>query len=346
MRTLGIDLETYSSIDLAKCGVYAYTSASDFEILLLGYAFDDEEVHVVDLACGEKLSREMLTALKDESVIKTAFNANFERTCLAKYLKQPISPASWRCSAVQAAMLGLPLNLEGVAKNLKLDEQKMHEGKDLIRYFSLPCNPTKANSERTRNLPGHAPGRWAMFKEYCKNNVVVEISIRKKLEKYPIPDHEQELWRLDQKINDEGIRVDYTLVLNAISCDLKYKTRLKNEARELTGLNNPNSVMQLKEWLHFNGVETQELSKKTVSKMADCAEGDIEHMLRLRLDMAKTSIKKYEAIKRVAGRDGRVRGLFQFYGASRTGRWSGRLVQVQNLPQNKLQSSPLVIKVE
>ena len=295
MRTLSIDVETYSRVDLGKAGVYAYTSDPDFEVLLFAYAFDDEEVAIVDMAGGEKLPSEILFAINDDSIVKTAFNANFERICMSAYLKQSLSPIGWRCTAVQAAMLGLPLDLDGVAKALKLDVQKMSEGKDLIRYFSSPCKATKANGGRSRNLPGHAPDKWTLFKKYCVRDVEVERGIRKKLEKYPIPDREQQLWILDQQINDRGILVDTGLVDKAIECDREYKTNIFNEAREMTGLENPNSVAQLKEWLTENGVEADSLSKKTVAELAKRSEGEIERLLRLRLELAKTSIKKYEA---------------------------------------------------
>ncbi|SPF36601.1 DNA polymerase [Candidatus Desulfosporosinus infrequens] len=335
-RTLGIDLETYSSVDLKKAGVYSYTSAPDFEILLFAYAFGDEPVQLVDLASGEKLPPEILAALSNDNVLKTAFNANFERTCLSAYLKQSLSPNAWRCTAVQAAMLGLPLHLAGVAKVLALEEQKMGEGKALIRYFCCPCKPTKVNGGRTRNLPVHAPEKWAVFRDYCKRDVEVEQSIRKKLEKYPISDNEQALWVLDQQINDRGILVDTRLVENAIKCDKQYRMDIFEEAKELTGLDNPNSVAQLKEWLLDSGVEVESLSKKAVAEMESSTEGDIQRLLQLRQEMAKTSIKKYNAIQRAICPDNHVRGLLQFYGANRTGRWAGRLIQVHNLPQNHL----------
>ena len=341
MKTLGIDIETYSSVDLKKAGVYAYTSAPDFEILLFAYAFDDAPIEIVDLASGEQLPPEIFMAITDESVIKTAFNANFERTCLSVYLKQPLLPNAWRCTAVQSAMLGLPLHLAGVAQVLKLEEQKMGEGMALIRYFSIPCKPTKTNGGRTRNRPSDAPEKWATFKDYCKRDVEVEQSIRKKLKKYPISDNEQTLWVLDQQINDRGILVDTGLVKNAIRCDKRYRTAIFNEAKELTGLDNPNSVAQLKEWLLGNGLEIESLSKKVVADLASVTEGAIQRLLQLRQEMAKTSIKKYDAIQRALCPDNHVRGLLQFYGANRTGRWAGRLIQVHNLPQNHLQDLEL-----
>jgi len=345
LRTLGIDIETYSSVELKKAGVYSYTSAPDFEILLFAYAFEYESVSIIDLASGEKLPPEILKALTDERVIKTAFNANFERTCLSVYLKQSLSPRTWRCTAVQAAMLGLPLHLAGVAKVLELEEQKMGEGMALIRYFSIPCKPTNVNGGRTRNLPSHAPEKWTTFKDYCKRDVQVEQSIRKKLAKYPISNNEQTLWVLDQKINDRGILVDTGLVRNAIQCDKRYRMGIFDEAKALTGLENPNSVAQLKEWLLGNGVEMESLSKKAVSEMASATDGEIQRLLQLRQEMAKTSIKKYNAIQRAICPDNHVRGLLQFYGANRTGRWSGRLVQVQNLPQNHLHDLELAREI-
>ena len=336
MRTLGIDIETYSSVDLKKAGVYSYTSAPDFEILLFAYAFEYEPVQLVDFASGENLPPEILRALTDERIIKTAFNANFERTCLSVYLKQALSSASWRCTAVQAAMLGLPLYLAGVAKVLDLEQQKMNEGKALIRYFCSPCKQTKVNGSRTRNLPKHEPEKWATFKDYCKKDVEVERAIRKKLEMYPISDNEQTLWVLDQQINDRGILVDIELVKNAIQCDKQYRSGIFDEAKELTGLENPNSVAQLKEWLLGSGVQVESLSKKAVSEMESQTEGSIQRLLQLRQEMAKTSIKKYMAIGRAICPDNHVRGLLQFYGANRTGRWAGRLIQIHNLPQNHL----------
>lgn len=341
MKTLGIDIETYSSIDLVKAGVYKYASAKDFEILLFAYAFDNEPINIVDITQGEKLPNEIISALTDPAIIKTAFNAQFERTCLARYLKRPLSPDTWQCTAVQAAMLGLPLSLHGVAKVLNLEQQKMKEGKQLIRYFSKPCKPTKVNGGRTRNLPEQAPEKWQMFKDYCKRDVEVERAIREKILKYPISDKEQENYVLDQQINDRGVRIDKQLVKQAIICDKQYKEDTYAEAQKLTGLSNPNSVAQLKEWLRENGVEIDSLAKKAVTQMVEETNGEVERLLRLRLQMAKTSIKKYEAIKRALGTDDRVRGLLQHYGANRTGRWAGRLVQVQNLPQNKLKDLEL-----
>jgi DNA polymerase len=341
MRTLGIDIETFSDVDLVKSGVYAYTASPHFEILLFAYAFDDAEVQIVDLASGEKLPNEIITALTDDSIIKTAFNSQFERTCLSKYLNQKLSPNSWQCTAVQAASLGLPLFLVGVSQVLGLTEQKMKEGKDLIRYFSIPCKPTKVNGQRIRNHPHHAAEKWETFKNYCKRDVEVERAIRKKILKYPISKTEEQIYILDQQINDKGVFVDMELVSKAMECDKLHKEDTFSKAQRLTGLNNPNSVLQLKEWLLENGVEVDSLSKKAVSDLAKESDGEVEMLLNLRLQLAKTSIKKYEAIERAVCPDGRVRGLLQFYGANRTGRWAGRLVQVQNLPQNHLKDLTL-----
>jgi DNA polymerase len=341
MRTLAIDIETFSDVDLIKSGVYAYTASPHFEILLFAYAFDDAEVQIVDLASGEKLPNEIITSLTDVNIIKTAFNAQFERTCLSKYLNQKLSSNSWQCTAVQAASLGLPLSLDGVSKVLGLAEQKMKEGKDLIRYFSIPCKPTKTNEQRTRNMPQHEVDKWKTFKNYCKRDVEVERAIRKKILKYPISKSEQQIYILDQQINDLGVLVDRELVAKAMECDKLHKEDTFSKAQRLTGLNNPNSVLQLKEWLLENGVEIDSLSKKAVSDLAKESDGEVEMLLNLRLQLAKTSIKKYEAIERAVCPDGRVRGLLQFYGANRTGRWAGRLVQVQNLPQNHLKDLTL-----
>ena len=267
------------------------------------------------------MSNEIITALTNESIIKTAYNANFERTSLSKHFKQQLSPASWQCTAVQSAMLALPLSLDGVGQVLGLEQQKMKEGKDLIRYFSIPCKPTKTNGERTRNLPYHAPEKWQLFKDYCKRDVEVERAIRAKIAKYPISQNEQKLYILDQQINDRGVRVDMELVKNAIECDRLHKDDTFSKAQLLTGLDNPNSVAQLKEWLLENGVVVDSLSKKVVADLAKDTDGEVEMLLNLRLQLAKTSIKKYEAMERAVCLDGRVRGLLQFYGANRTGRW-------------------------
>ena len=333
---LSMDIECFSDVDLIKCGVYAYADSPAFEILLFAYSFDGGETQIIDLAQGEKLPAEVEDAIFDVSVTKTAYNANFERTCLSKYFGRYIPPESWHCSAVQAAMLALPRSLEDVGRVLGLDEQKMKEGKELIRYFCVPCKPTKANGGRTRNLPCHAPEKWELFKTYCKRDVDVEKSIRRKLHNFPIPESEMELYRLDQRINDRGVLVDMGLVEQAIACERLHKEVVTKRAYELTGLENPNSVAQLKGWLGDKGMEAESLSKKAVADMIAETDGEVEELLRLRLLMAKTSVKKYEAMERSVCSDGRVHGLLQFYGANRTGRFAGRLVQIQNLPQNHL----------
>ncbi len=335
-RVLSADIETFSDVDLIKCGVYAYADSPAFEILLFAYSFDGGETQIIDLAQGEKLPAEVEDAIFDVSVTKTAYNANFERTCLSKYFGRYIPPESWHCSAVQAAMLALPRSLEDVGRVLGLDEQKMKEGKELIRYFCVPCKPTKANGGRTRNLPCHAPEKWELFKTYCKRDVDVEKSIRRKLHNFPIPESEMELYRLDQRINDRGVLVDMKLVRNAVSCERLHKEVVTKRAYELTGLENPNSVAQLKGWLGDMGMEAESLSKKAVAEMIAETDGEVEELLRLRLMLAKTSVKKYEAIERSACSDGRVHGMLMFYGANRSGRWSGKNVQLHNLPKNYL----------
>lgn len=335
-KQLAIDIETYSDVDLINCGVYKYTDSDNFEILLFAYSVDDGETKIVDLACGEKLPDEIMEMLLDDSVIKTAFNANFERTCISKHLGINLKPEAWRCTAVQAAMLALPLSLERVGAVLGLDKQKMSEGKDLIRYFCSPCKPTKSNGGRTRNMPEDTPEKWELFKTYCIRDVDVEKQIRKKLWKYPIPEKEQQLYCLDQRINDRGIMVDRNLVNHAIACDLLYKDTATKRAYELSELENPNSVSQLKGWLTEKGIEVDSLAKATVEELVDKTEGDVQEMLKLRLAMSKTSVKKYEAIDRSVCRENRVHGLLQFFGANRTGRWAGRLVQIHNLPQNHI----------
>ncbi|MDQ0154177.1 DNA polymerase [Robertmurraya andreesenii] len=337
MKLLSIDIETYSSVDLVKCGVYAYCESADFEILLFAYAVDEEEVQIVDIASGEKLPDALLKALTDPAVIKTAYNANFERTCLAKFFGKPMPPEQWRCSSVHALILGLPGHLDGVAKCLKLKEQKMKEGKALIRYFSVPCKPTKVNGRRNRNLPEHDSDKWRTFKEYCKQDVEVERQIRKKLEAFPIPDMEQRLWELDQNINDDGVMIDITFVSHAIQADTVFQENLYKEAVSLTGLENPNSPAQLKDWLQTQGLEVDSLAKKNVEAlMGEVGNPDVKRLLELRQAMSKTSVKKYEAMERSICPDYRIRGLLQFYGANRTGRWAGRLVQIHNLPRNEM----------
>ena len=340
-RILEMDIETFSDVDLIKCGVYAYADSPAFEVLLFAYSFDGGETRVIDLAQGEELPGEVVEAVFDGSVVKTAFNANFERTCLSKHFRRYLPPDSWHCSAVQAAVLALPRSLEDVGAVLGLDEQKMKEGRELIRYFCVPCKPTKANGGRRRNLPCHAPEKWELFKTYCMRDVDVEKAIRRKLYKFPIPEGEMELYRLDQRINDRGVPVDMGLVRQAVKCERLHKEVVTKRAYELTGLENPNSVAQLKGWLGENGVEAESLSKKAVAELIGESDGEVEELLRLRLLMAKTSVKKYEAMERSVCSDGRVHGLLQFYGANRTGRWAGRLVQVQNLPQNHIEDLEL-----
>lgn len=341
MSLLAIDIETYSDVDLTKCGVYAYCDSPQFEILLFAYAFDEEETKIIDLACGEHLPQRVLDALEDTSVIKTAFNAAFERTCISKHLGKKLPPVSWQCTAVQSAMLALPLSLDGVGEVLNIKRKKLKEGTDLVRFFSMPCKPTKANGGRTRNLPSDEPEKWERFKAYCIRDVDAEREIRQKLRNFPIPESEMRLYQMDQEINDRGILVDRELVANAILCDTQYKEAVTARAYELTGLENPNSPAQIKGWLSDRGVEVDSLDKKAVKSMISDAEGEVLEVLRLRLLMAKTSVKKYEAIERSVCSDGRCHGLLQFYGANRTGRWAGRLVQVQNLPQNHIEDLEL-----
>lgn len=347
MKTLAIDIETYSDIDLKRSGVYPYAASDSFEILLFAYVVDEGEVKVVDLAKGEELPQEVVDGIKDEKVIKSAFNAAFERVCLSCYLGEYLSPKSWRCTAVQAASLSLPFSLEDVGHVLHLEKQKLGEGKELIKYFSMPCKSTKANGNRIRNLPQDDEEKWELFKEYCKRDVEVERLISKRLSRYPLSLKEEEAYELDQEINDRGVLVDMNLVNSAIAMDELFKGAALNKAKNLTCLENPNSPTQLKTWLKDRGMEVDSLSKKSVEELmalkGERSESDasIKEVLNLRLQLSKTSIKKYEAIERSACLDKRVRGLFQFYGANRTGRWAGRLVQVQNLPQNHLKNLDL-----
>ena len=335
-RTLAIDIETYSDVDLISCGVYKYSSSPYFEILLIAYSVDDKETVCIDVANGEEPPKEFMEMLFDDTVTKTAVKANFERTCFSNYYQHSFRPEAWRCTAVQAAMLALPLSLEGVGAVLGLDKQKMTEGKELIKYFCSPCKATKSNGGRTRNLPKDAPEKWRQFKTYCIRDVDVEKQIRQRLAKFPIPKREQEIYCLDQRINDRGIMVDRNLVNHAVACDLLYKETATARAYELTGLENPNSVSQLKLWLKEKGLEVDSLAKDTVKDLSMKAEGDVQEVLKLRLATSKTSVKKYEAIDRSVCAENRVHGLLQFYGANRTGRWAGRLVQIHNLPQNHL----------
>lgn len=333
---MGLDLETYSSAPLPKCGVYRYCDAPDFEILLFSYAFDDEPVQTIDLASGETLPLEVISAMEDPDIIKVAYNAQFERVCLSRYLGHWLDPRQWRCTMVMAAYLTLPGRLADAAVALGTTEKKMEEGKDLIRYFSVPCKPTKANGGRTRNLPTDAPEKWAVYRQYNAQDVETERAIRKALEKYPLPEQEWELYALDQQINDRGVRVDKKLVKNAIAVDAVFAQAACQRAKELTGLENPGSVNQLKAWLADQDMPMDSLARKIVQEKAAQTDGIVAELLNLRLELSKTSVKKYEAMARCVCRDGRVHGLLQFYGANRTGRWAGRLVQAQNLPQNHL----------
>ena len=333
---MGIDIETYSSAPLPKCGVYRYCDAPDFEILLFSYAFDDEPVQTIDLASGETLPPEVISALKEPDVIKTAYNAQFERVCLSRYLGHWLDPHQWRCTMVMAAYLTLPGRLADAAVVLGTTEKKMEEGKDLIRYFSVPCKPSKTNGGRTRNLPTDAPEKWAVYRQYNAQDVETERAIRKALEKYPLPEQEWELYALDQQINDRGVRVDKKFVKKAIAVDAVFAQAACQRAKELTGLENPGSVNQLKAWLADQDMPMESLARKIVQEKAAQTDGIVSELLNLRLELSKTSVKKYEAMARCVCRDGRVHGLLQFYGANRTGRWAGRLVQAQNLPQNHL----------
>jgi len=342
---LGIDIETYSSAPLPKCGVYRYVDAPDFEILLFSYAFDDNPVQTVDLACGEKLPPDVTCALTDPDIIKVAYNAQFERVCLSKHLGQWMDSAQWRCTAVMASYLTLPARLGDVARALNLVQQKIDEGKDLIRYFSMPCKPTKTNGGRTRNLPSHAPEKWATYRAYNAQDVETERAVRRVLEKHPLPEHEWELYALDQRINDRGVRVDRLLVKQAMAVDRVFSEHSLLRAKQLTGLANPGSVAQLKAWLADQDMPMESLAKKLVQEKAKDAEGIVGELLNLRLELSKTSVKKYEAMARTVCRDGRIHGLLQFGGASRTFRWAGRLVQAQNLPQNHLPDLTLAREV-
>lgn len=339
-RVLSIDLETFSDVDLPSCGVYRYVEG-DFHILIFAYAFDDDDVKCVDVACGEELPQEVVDAIFDDSIIKSAWNAQFERTCLSKYFGTQLSPDSWQCSMVWAASLSLPLKLKNAAQVLKTREQKDDAGERLIRYFSLPCKPTKANGGRTRNLPEHAPEDWKKFKSYCIQDVRTERDIRRKLEHFPLPPQEWDYYHMDQRINDRGVLIDKELVQQAIICDMMLSEEMTKRAYELTGLENPNSVSQLKGWLEERGISVDSLGKKNVASLiTDLDKHSIDaealDMMKLRLQMAKSSVKKYQAAERYICQDGRAHGLFQFSGANRTQRWAGRGIQLQNLPQNHI----------
>lgn len=340
MKEISIDIESYSSINLGKSGVYRYAESEDFEILLFAYSVNGQEVKVVDLANGEKISKNIIDALLDDSVTKWAFNAMFERVCLSKFLGldtgRYLNPSSWKCSMIWSAYMGLPLSLEGVGAVLGLERQKLTEGKDLIRYFCIPCKPTKTNEGRTRNLPKHDVDRWQRFKEYNARDVETEMLIQEKLFKFPMPDFIWQEYEMDQIINDRGISVDMPFVKQAIAIDEDSSEKLRNIMQEITNLENPNSVQQMKGWLNDNGIEMDSLGKKEVSEMIGNVTEPYKTVLELRQKLAKSSIKKYTAMENVVCSDGRARGMFQFYGANRTGRFSGRLIQLQNLPQNHI----------
>ena len=340
MKSIAWDLETYSSVDLAKCGVYRYCESEDFEILLAAYSVDGGAVRVVDLACGEKLPEEILDALEDETVEKWSYNSQFERICLSRFLGYPagnyLAPASWRCSMVWASTLGLPRSLESVGAVLGLEKQKLTEGKDLIRYFCVPCRPTKANGGRMRNLPEHAPEKWERFKAYNLRDVETEMQIQERLSRFPVPDFIWEEYQLDQEINDRGIGVDMELVRQAIAMDARSREWLTASMQELTELENPNSVQQMKQWLADHGLETDTLGKTAVAELVKTAPEPLREALSLRQQLAKNSVKKYTAMENAVCADSRAHGMFVFYGANRTGRFSGRLIQLQNLYKNTM----------
>ena len=356
MKTLSIDIETYSSVSLQKSGVYRYVEAPDFEILLFGYSIDGAPVNVIDLTSGEKIPEDILDALTDDTVTKWAFNANFERICLSQHMKNlgmsldpfhdnhPLStemarylnPEGWCCTMIWSAVMGLPLSLEGCGAVLGLEKQKLTEGKDLIKYFCQPCAPTKSNGQRTRNLPRHAPDKWAAFKRYNVRDVETEMSIQQRLQKFPVPDFIWDEYHIDQEINDRGVAIDLPLVRQAIDMDARSRSELTEAMRQLTELENPNSVQQMKQFLTENGLEVDSLGKKVVAELIKTAPPELRRVLALRQQLAKSSIRKYQSMINAVCSDGRARGMFQFYGANRTGRWAGRLIQLQNLPQNHL----------
>lgn len=354
IKEMSIDLETYSDVDISKCGAYKYAESDNFEILLFGVSLDGGTVQVFDLACGDTIPDDILAALSDDTVAKWAFNANFERICLSNWLKRHhpehfkgyripedpaskyLDPSSWRCTMVWSAYMGLPLSLEGVGAVLKLQDQKIKEGKDLIKYFCCPCKPTKVNGGKTRNLPKHAPDKWEAFKTYNKRDVEVEMAIKQRLSKFPVPDFVWDEYHLDQEINDRGIMLDMDVVENAIAFDKKSKSELMISMQNITNLDNPNFAVQMKQWLSDNGIEAESLGKKDVATMIKNTDGDVTTALKLRLQIAKSSVKKYQAMQSAVCKDGRAHGMFQFYGANRSGRWAGRLIQLQNLPQNHM----------
>ncbi len=354
IKELSIDLETYSDVDIGKCGGYKYAESLNFEILLFGVSVNNGPVKVYDLINGDTIPDDILHALVDDTVIKWAFNAVFERICLSYWLKRNypqifksysisedtvgnyLDPHSWRCSMVWSAYMGLPLSLEGVGTVLKLSEQKMKEGKDLIRYFCVPCKPTKTNGGRSRNLPEHAPDKWKTFVDYNRRDVEVELAIKEKLARFPVPESVWEEYHIDQEINDRGILLDMSVVENAIKFDAFSKTALMASMKDKTTLENPNSVTQMKEWLSWKGIETDSLDKKAIKELLKTVPTEVADVLQLRQQLAKSSVKKYQAMQSSACADGRARGMFQFYGANRSGRWAGRIIQLQNLPQNHL----------
>lgn len=340
MKTLSIDIETYSSAPLQKTGVYRYVEADDFEILLFGYSVDSGPVQVVDLACGEQIPQEILQALEDDAVTKWAFNATFERICLSRFLGYPtgeyLNLESWRCSMIWAATMGLPLSLEGIGAVLGLEKQKLTEGKELIKYFCQPCSPTKSNGQRTRNLPFHAPDKWEAFKKYNLRDVETEMGIQQRLAKFPVSPVVWEEYHQSEEINDTGVRLDMDLVTQAIEMDMQSRQKLTTSMQQMTALENPNSVQQMKQWLADHGMETHSLDKKAVNELLKKAPPELADVLLLRQQLAKSSVKKYQAMQNTVCADGRARGMFQFYGANRTGRFSGRNIQLQNLPQNHL----------
>lgn len=340
IEKLSLDIETFSSVNLAKSGVYRYVESDDFELLMFAYSVNDEPTQIVDIANGEKIPTEIVAALKDDTITKWAFNAQFERICLSRYLGlttgEYLAPDSWHCTLVWSAYMGLPLSLEGVGTVLGLDKQKMTEGKELIRYFCVPCNPTKSNGGRTRNLPFHDLRKWETFKSYNIRDVETEKEIQTKLQKFTVPEFIWHEYHLDQLINDRGILIDREFVKQAIQSDEKTRQQLLLELQSVTGLENPNSVVQLKGWLKSQGIEVESLDKKSVQRLVQETKGEIAEVLGKRLQLTRSSVKKYQAMNTVACSDHRCRGMFQFLGANRTGRFAGRLVQLQNLPQNHM----------
>lgn len=354
IKEMSIDLETYSDVDIKKSGVYKYAESDNFEILLFAVSINSRPVTVYDLASGDVLPEDILDAIADESVIKWAFNASFERICISSWLRKNhpehfvsysipedtvgnyLNPISWRCTMVWSAYMGLPLSLEGVGAVLGLEEQKMKEGKDLIRYFCTPCKPTKSNGGRTRNLPSDAPEKWKQFKSYNARDVEVEMAIKQRLAKFPVPEFIWEEYHLDQEINDRGIAIDMNLVTNAIAFDKRSKKELSEQIQSMTDIDNPNSVVQMKSWLSEKGIEAETLGKKAVTELIKTVPEELASVLSLRQQLAKSSVKKYQAMQNAVCKDNRARGMFTFYGANRTGRWAGRIIQLQNLPQNHM----------